>query len=109
MPEPDPQTPQPSPIPFWKWLLPLAPTVIVIASVFCISLYENRNRHGSGSDLLIGILAMAGVLCVVLGFFFEKWGHGQKTSVIRGFACGLLILGVNFFLLFAGCLHLINH
>ena len=109
MPEPDPQPTQPRPVSAARWLLMLTPSVLAIAAPL-IADASSRALHiqGEGSlgaaiGIMLLILAIATVLCFILGFLLGKWRGGNLRDWSRPIGFGVLILIVNGFISFGGC------
>ena len=109
MPEPDPQPPHPRPISAARWLLLLTPSVLTITAPL-VADASSRALHmqvekslGAAIGISLLILALATVLCFVLGFLLEKWRGGDLRDWSRPIGYGFLILIVNGVISSAGC------
>ena len=109
VPEPDPQPPQPCPVSAARWLLMLTPSVLAIAAPFIGELggyaVNMRGEQALGATIgfILLMLALATVLCFVLGFLLVKWRGGSLRDRSRPIGYGVLILIMNGIIAFAGC------
>jgi hypothetical protein len=114
MPEPDPQPPQPRPISAACWLLMLTPSVIAISAPFISDAtshalpMQGEKALGVALGIMLLMLAVAAVLCFVLGFLLGKWRGGDLRDWSRPIGFGILILIVNGFISFGGCAVLVQ-
>ncbi len=109
MPDPEPQPPQPRPVSAARWLLLLTPSVLTITAPL-VADASSRALHmqgekslGAAIGIMLLILALATVLCFVLGFLLEKWRGGDLRDWSRPIGYGFLILIVNGIISSAGC------
>ena len=64
---------------------------------------QSENILGPAIGIMLLILAIATVLCFVLGFLLEKWRGGNLQHWLRPLGYGCLILIVNGIIAAAGC------
>lgn len=87
----------------------LTPSVLAIAAPLIGELggyaLNKRGEQALGATIgfILLMLALATVLCFVLGFLLEKWRGGNLRHWPRAIGSGFLILIVNGIISFAGC------
>ncbi len=87
----------------------LTPSVLTISAPLIPDAFSRalhvRGEHvlGVATGIMLLILAIAFVLCFVLGFLLEKWRGGNLRDWMRPIGYGVLILIVNGIISCAGC------
>ena len=106
MPDPDPQPPQPRAFSPACWLLMLTPSVLAIGAPFigwAVRWLRIYRSYGFDTTPELLCLAIAILLCFLLGFRLEKWRWGAASDWLRAVGYGLGILFLNAFISFSGC------